>query len=67
MPHLSRLLGQINSKYQIQIALMKTFIVYLKGIEVGYLKAKNHNDAEKKAFKKYKGDCRTVSVAYTEL
>ena len=46
---------------------MKTFIVYVKGIEVGYLKAKNHNDAEKKAFKKYKGDCRTICVAYTEL
>ena len=50
-----------------RISNMKTFIVYLKGIEVGYLKAKNHNDAEKKAFKKYNADCRTVSVAYTEI
>jgi len=46
---------------------MKTFIVYLKGVEVGYIKAANHNAAEKKAFQKYKGDCRTISVAYTEL
>jgi hypothetical protein len=46
---------------------MKTFIVYVKGIEVGYIKAANHNSAEQKAYKKYKGDCRTVSVAYTEL
>jgi hypothetical protein len=46
---------------------MKTFIVYLKGVEVGYIKAANHNAAEKKAFQKYNGDCRTISVAYTEL
>jgi hypothetical protein len=46
---------------------MKTYIVYVKGIEVGYIKGRNHNNAEQKAFKKYKGDCRTVSVAYTEL
>lgn len=46
---------------------MKTFIVYVKGIEVGYIKAANHNAAEKKAYKKYNGDCRTVSVAYTEI
>ena len=46
---------------------MKIFIVYIKGVEVGYIKAANHNAAEKKAFQKYKGDCRTISVAYTEL
>lgn len=47
---------------------MKTFIVYLKGIEVGYIKAANHNAAEKKAQKKY-NDHKPyeVSVAYTEL
>ena len=46
---------------------MKTYIVYVKGIEVGYIKAANHNAAEKKAYKKYNADCRTVSVAYTEI
>jgi hypothetical protein len=46
---------------------MKTYIVYVKGVEVGYIKANSHNDAEKKAFKKYNGDCRTISVVYTEL
>lgn len=46
---------------------MKTFIVYYNGVEVGYIKANNHNAAEKKAYKRYNGDCRTVSVAYTEL
>ena len=47
---------------------MKTFIVYLKGIEAGYIKAANHNAAEKKAQKKY-SDYKSyeVSVAYTEL
>lgn len=28
---------------------MKTYIIYVKGIEKGYLKAANHNAAEKKA------------------
>ena len=46
---------------------MKTYIVYVNGNEVGYIKAGNHNSAELKAFKKYKGDCRTISVCYTEL
>lgn len=47
---------------------MKTFIVYVKGIEVGYIKANNHNEAEKKAQNKYR-DCKSyeVSVSYTEL
>ena len=44
---------------------MKTFIVYVDGTEVGYIKAGGHNAAEKKAQKKYPG--RNVSVAYTEL
>ena len=48
---------------------MKTFIIYVKGIEVGYIKAANHNAAEKKAQKKYESTCQPheVSVAYTEL
>jgi hypothetical protein len=47
---------------------MKTYIIYVKGIEKGYLKAPNHNAAEKKAQKKYNDVKATeVSVAYTEL
>ena len=41
---------------------MKTYIVYVDGIEVGYIKAASHNAAEKKAQKKYPN--RQVSVAY---
>lgn len=44
---------------------MKTYIVYVNGIEVGYIKAGSHNAAEKKAQKKYPG--QNVSVVYTEL
>ncbi len=44
---------------------MKTYIVYVDGVEKGYIKAGSHNAAEKKAQKKYSG--RNVSVAYTEL
>jgi len=44
---------------------MKTFIVYVDGIEVGTIKAAGHNSAEKKAQKKYPG--KAVSVAYTEV
>ena len=45
---------------------MKTYIVYVDGIEVSpYIKAANHNAAEKKAQKKYPN--RNVSVAYTEV
>jgi len=44
---------------------MKTYIVYVDGIEVGYIKAANHNAAEKKAQKKYPN--RQVSVVYTEI
>jgi len=44
---------------------MKNYVVYVEGVEVGYLKAGSHNAAEKKAAKKYPG--KQVSVAYTEL
>jgi hypothetical protein len=44
---------------------MKTYICYLDGVEVGYIKAGSHNAAEKKAQKKYPG--RNVSVTYTEI
>lgn len=51
---------------------MKTYIVYVNGIEVGTIKAGSHNAAEAKAQKKY---CASpwlatpsaVSVAYTEI
>ena len=47
---------------------MKTYIVYLKGIEAGYIKAASHNSAEKKAQKKYCNyNTFDVSVAYTEI
>ena len=44
---------------------MKTYIVYVNGDEVGYIKAASHNAAEKKAQAKYPG--KQVSVAYTEV
>jgi hypothetical protein len=44
---------------------MKTYIVYLNGMEVGYIVAGGHNQAEKKAKKKYKTE--NVSVVYTEI
>ncbi len=46
---------------------MKTYIVYLLGKEIGYIKAANHNKAEEKAWKKYNGGPLSISVAYTEL
>lgn len=46
---------------------MKTYIVYVLGREVGYIKARNHNEAEQKAWKKWAGGPLTISVAYTEL
>ena len=46
---------------------MKTYIVYLLGKEVGIIKARNHNQAEEKAFKKYHGGPLSISVSYTEL
>lgn len=44
---------------------MKTYIVYVDGVEVGYVKAGSHNAAEKKARAKYPG--KLVTVAYTEI
>jgi hypothetical protein len=47
---------------------MKTYIVYVDGIEVGMIKASGHNAAEKKAQKKHSDkDPFRVSVAYTRL
>jgi hypothetical protein len=44
---------------------MKTYIVYVDGIEAGMIKARSHNVAEWKAQAKYPG--RQVSVEYTEV
>lgn len=44
---------------------MKTYIVYVDGIEVGMLKAASHNAAEKKAAKKFPN--KNVQVCYTEI
>ncbi len=44
---------------------MKTYIVYVNGVEAGVIKAASHNAAEKKAQAKHPG--KNVSVAYTEL
>jgi hypothetical protein len=47
---------------------MKTYIVYVNGVEVGYIKAGSHNAAEKKAQKRHKNvEPYKVSVVYTEL
>jgi hypothetical protein len=54
---------------------MKTYIVYVNGIEAGLIKAANHNAAEKKAIQKYNGvpvgnyDGKhpQVEVVYTEV
>jgi hypothetical protein len=54
---------------------MKTYIVYIDGNEMGYIKAASHNAAEKKARKKYapKEQPNTpafmsrIQVAYTEV
>jgi len=60
---------------------MKTYIVYVNGVETGYIKAGSHNAAEKKAKKKYSSTHNTtnsdgwifskppidISVAYTEI
>ena len=48
---------------------MKTYIVYVNGVEASMVKAGSHNAAEKKAKKKYQlsfGPCE-VSVVYTEI
>ena len=41
---------------------MKTYIVYRMGVEIGYVKGYNHNDAEDKAWKKYRGGPMTMTV-----
>lgn len=47
---------------------MKTYIVYLRGVEVGTIKAASHNAAEKKAQAKYPDvEPHLVSVSYTEV
>jgi hypothetical protein len=46
---------------------MKTYIVYVNGDEVGYIKAGSHNAAEKKAQAKYGKNGENVQVCYTEL
>jgi hypothetical protein len=47
---------------------MKTYIVYVNGEEVGYIKAGSHNAAETKAQKKHSDvPPDAVSVVYTEL
>lgn len=48
---------------------MKTYIVYLDGVEVGMIKAASHNAAEKKAKAKYQPahPGKNVSVEYTEV
>jgi hypothetical protein len=46
---------------------MRTYIVYVNGEEVGYIKAGTHNAAEKKAIKKYKKNGENVQVCYTEI
>ena len=45
---------------------MKTYIVYVNGVETPpYIKAGSHNAAEKKAQKRHPK--QNVSVAYTEV
>jgi len=51
---------------------MKTYIVYLNGVEIGYIKARNHNHAEQKAWafalaSRASLAPMSISVAYTEL
>lgn len=48
---------------------MKIYIVYVKGVERGYIRGANHNSAEKKAQKKFEKYCKPheISVVYTEL
>ncbi len=50
------------------VSNMKTYIIYVDGIESGIIKARTHNDAEAKAQKKHSNvDPFRVSVAYTEV
>lgn len=45
---------------------MKTYIVYVDGVEVELIKAGSHNAAEKKAQKKHP-TAKNVMVVYTEI
>lgn len=44
---------------------MKTYIVYVDGVEARMIKAASHNAAEKKAQKLFPN--KNVSVSYTEV
>ena len=44
---------------------MKTYIVYVDGVERNRIKAASHNAAEKRAQKMFPG--KQVSVEYTEV
>jgi hypothetical protein len=47
---------------------MKTYIIYVDGVEVRMIKARGHNEAEKKAWALCpQHDRFRVSVAYTEV
>jgi len=46
---------------------MKTYIVYLNGVEVGYIKAANHIQAEKKAWKKHKACFRDDESVWSKM
>ena len=55
-----------------KLLAMKTYIVYVNGLERGYIKASSHNAAEKKARNKYcthpyLATPSAVTVTYTEL
>jgi hypothetical protein len=53
-----------------KLLAMKTYIIYVDGEEVGYIKAGSHNSAEKKARKKYYWPVypgKQITVAYTEI
>lgn len=48
-----------------EVLNVKTYIVYINGVEAGKIKAASHNAAEKKAQAKNPG--KQVSVEYTEV
>jgi hypothetical protein len=47
--------------------MMRVYIVYLDGIEVGRIRAKGHNAAERAASVRWGVDANRISVAYTEI
>ena len=58
----------LKHNYRLIFLSMKTYIVYVNGLEIALIKAANHNAAEKKAQKKYKMHPPSkVSVVYTEV